>query len=412
MSDFSFGSLLKNPLVLGVLATKMTSNLAQSYTEVQNQQRADEAQQTKELSSIAGQTGKITTEVPRSGLFGKIATQFGASPNVPLKPYQIAEEGAAVQAGQAAQQADVEKLIGLRKELGPEGWANYKSKLMEGTPYQRKLVEMAPDIPELPSEKKAQQEQSTSKTIYLPDGSTREISIPKGGTYNPETVFGKGASLKAPNKPDKSDEAIESGAAARTRGGIRGKLDSSIFASPNPYYDPRTGNPVTKEMSQRDARKAGMIPASPKAIQSYNDAKSVVSELDRLDEIAQRRLPDTASLSDNMKALAIGKSWATLHAKTGILNLDNEANELVNASKLPAIQLIHEIQQRYPSQIELKSITPLLPGAADDKQSFHDKVVKLKSLLSHGIQQGAREDASSIIGKEGEDAAKDWVGGD
>jgi hypothetical protein len=406
MARLSFGSLLKNPLVLGVLATEMTSNLAKSYTEAENQSRAEEADQTKQLTEVAGATGKIQTEVPRSGLFGQIGSKLGlVSPNVPLKPYQIAEEGQAVQANEMGQTEAVQKAMQARKELGPEGWVKYKQSLAEGNAFEKMLAGKLPDIPETPEEAKAKRDTKGATIINYRAG-------PGGSDIVELKVPGATGLFHVPPKPEKSLERIGEEATARTSGGITGKLNSDIASSPNPYYDPTTGNPVTKKMTIAEARKAGYIPASPKAVQSYNDAKAIVSELDRLDAIAQRRLPDTTNMSDTQKALTLGRSWATLHAKTGVVNLDNEANDIVNASKLPAIQLIHDIQQRYPSQIELKSIEPLLPGPRDDRQSFHEKVMRLKSLLSHGVNQGAREDAGTIIKSEGESAATDWIGGD
>lgn len=404
MAHLSFGSLLKNPLVLGVLATEMTSNLAKSYTESQNQARADEAEQTKELTEVAGVTGKIQTEVPKTG-FGALLSKTGlTSPTTPLKPYQIAEQGQAVQGEQAAMQSQVEDAISKRKELGPEGWVKFKQSLAEGNTFQRLLAGQLPDIPQTPEETKALRDTKGATVIdYGAGPGGKDIIEPK--------VAGATGNFHVPPKPEKSLERIGEEATARTAGGITGKLNSDIASSPNPYYDPTSGNPVTKKMTIADARKAGYIPASPKAVQSFQDAKAVTSELDRLDAIAQRRLPDTTGMSDAQKAIALGTSWATLHAKTGLVNTDNEANDIVNASKLPAIQLIHDIQQRYPSQIELKSIEPLLPGPRDSRESFHEKVVRLKSLLSHGINQGAREDAGTIIKSEGESAATDWIGG-
>ncbi len=405
MARVGFGTLLKNPLVIGVLATEMTSNLAKSYTEAQNNERADEAAQTEQLKSLAGATGQIQTEVPREGLFGKIGSKLGlVSPNVPLKPYQIAEEGQAIQGNQMAQTEAVQKAMQARKELGPEGWIKYKQSLAEGNTFEKMLAGKLPDIPETPEEAKAKRDTKGSTVIdYGAGPGGKDIIEPK--------VPGATGNFHVPPKPEKSLERIGAEATARTSGGITGKLNSDIASSPNPYYDPVSGNPVTKKMSIAEARKAGYIPASPKAIQSYQDAKTVSSELDRLDAIAQRRLPDTVGMSDGQKAIALGRSWVTLHARTGIVNMDNEANDIVNASKLPAIQLIHDLQQRYPSQIELKSIDPLLPGPRDDRQSFHEKVVRLKALLSHGVNQGARSDAGTIIKSEGEAAATDWIGG-
>jgi hypothetical protein len=377
MAHLSFGSLLKNPLVLGVLATEMTSNLAKSYTEAENNSRAEEAQQTQELDTIAASRGEPITEMPRQGLFGKLASKAGLiSPTTPVSPYQLASENLAIQGQQGAQ----------RKEQR-----------------EQKVVDIAQERAD--AEKlKAQQGGKQATIINYGAG-------PGGSDIIEPKVPGATGLFHAPPKPEKSLERISEEAVARTSGGITGKLNSDIASSPNPYYDPATGNPVKKSMTIADARKAGYIPASPKAIQSYQDAKAVTSELDRLDEIAQRRLPDTTGMSDAAKTVVLAKSWATLHAKTGFVNTDNEANDIVNASKLPAIQLIHDIQQRYPSQIELRTIEPLLPGPRDDRQSFHEKVMRLKSLLSHGVNQGAREDAGTIIHSEGESAATDWIGG-
>jgi hypothetical protein len=294
-------------------------------------------------------------------------------------------------------------MIDLRTKLGPENFAKLMSSQKEGNLYQKTLAGQVPDLSALtPAEIKAEKENKGATIIDYGAG-------PEGKDLIEPKVAGATGNFHVPPKPKDTDAETESKAAARTRGGITGKLDSSIFSSPHPYYDPNTGKPVTKEMSIRDARKAGNIPASDKAIQSYKDAETVTAELDRLDTIAQRRLPDTMGLSDTQKAIVLGKSWATLHAKTGVVNLDNEANDIVYAAKLPAIQLIHDIQQRYPSQIELRQIEPLLPGPRDDRASFHAKVMRLKELLSHGIGGGAREDAGTIIRSEGEAAASGWI---
>jgi hypothetical protein len=411
MANISFGSLMKNPLVLGVLATEMTGNLAKSYTEAENQSRAEEALQTEKLKSVAAATGQIQTEVPREGLFGKIGAATGLiSPTTPAKPYQIAEEGLAVQGQQAAMQQAVEAAISKRKELGPEGWQKFKSQLSEGNAFQKLLSSQLPDIPPTPYEKKQAEGIGKGATVieYAQPGSGQQDKVVQ---KKPGEEAEAGYSFHVPPKPEKSLERIGEEAAARTAGGITGKLNSDIASSPNPYYDPTKGTPVTKSMTIAEARRAGYIPASPKAVQSYNDARTVTSKLDELDAIAQRRLPSTKGMNEKMAAIAIGKSWLDLTSRTKLLNLDNEANDLVYAGQLPAIQLIHQIQQRYPSTIEMNKIEPLIPGKTDSRESFHEKVQSLKAYLSSGINQGAREDAGTIIKSEGESAATDWIGG-
>jgi hypothetical protein len=115
MSRSGFGDVLKNPLVIGLLASHLAENLAQSYGQAkQNAMMPDPTEQAFERQALA--TGKPVTEMPNTGMmhriFGVGSDMTKASPDTMAREQLALRGQAGEDLGNYAKAAELARYVG------------------------------------------------------------------------------------------------------------------------------------------------------------------------------------------------------------------------------------------------------------------------------------------------------------
>jgi len=414
MARISFESLLKNPLVLGLLGTEMTGNLAKSYTEAQNQQRAEEEQQAKKLETI-GQAGGAEPTGTERGMFGKLAAKTGLIPEqAPLTQYENAAYQVGATARATAQQGLVDAAIAKRSIIGPgQSWLNFSKDFTAKTGLQ------LPDL-SAPTPKEVKEGQGGKIVWYAKDGKERDIVTP----YVPgTTIFAPPgySAAKLPRPPISEAEKVDTaGKEAYARGKAGEKVyfegDAAMPIHNTVMYDADM-NPVTKKgMTREQVLAAGGAAYSPKEQDSIAEAKGLDKQFDDLRRIINAKL---LSSSDGSFQTRAGANQVALNAAAGKYQVfgvgmkatDPDAFNLVYAPNVLSIRLARLMTQQRLNQREIDTVSQYIGGlSGKSREVALDNLNKAQEFVDLRLRKRIKASADDTAGKIGRDYATSFWG--
>lgn len=370
---FSRYGAMGNPLFDLLAAGQIGSNVAQS-----NLAAAKMASQPDPTSMAfanrAYQTGEMAPQVPRQpGLFSNLGVKLGIlSPEVAARSKDVMFMQEALAGERKEQLEDLKTITGLRTALGPTGFGQ-----MEGTPSMRGISMFATGkgaagtggTPELDltgltpreqqtagleryrqSEEKIAQERIDLATRQLDLANRRETrlaSVPKLGTPEYEAAIGRATVARTQAAEETKDNLYNNSWLQWDR------INKGQLA----YYDKKKLSLVDRSVV-RTPGAASNDPAHYKLVNQKGQdiINKIRDQTHRADEIINDVaviFPDTRHSTGVRKGWEIEKSALRNHFTSERYNKD-----VVDFNQMQAdvLQYIRELQQRYPTAIELKTI--------------------------------------------------------
>ena len=414
MAKISFGSLLKNPLVLGLLGTEVASNLSQSYMTAEQERQKQEQFQAEKAQTIGQATGIAPTSMPTTGLRGLFSKIGLASPTEPLTPYEEAAGQVGATARATAQQGLVDAAIAKRSIIGPgQSWINFSKDFTAKTGLQ------LPDL-SAPTPKEIKEGQGGKIVWYAKDGKERDIVTP----YVPgTTIFAPPgySAAKLPRPPISEEEKVDTaGKEAYARGKAGEKVyfegDAAMPMHNTVMYDADM-NPVTKKgMTREQVLAAGGAAYGPKEQDSIAEAKGLDKQFDDLRRIINAKLLPSSDGSFQTRA---GANQVALNAAAGKYQVfgvgmkatDPDAFNLVYAPNVLSIRLARLMTQQRLNQREIDTVSQYIGGlSGKSREVALDNLNKAQEFVDLRLRKRIKASADDTAGKLGRDYATSFWG--
>jgi hypothetical protein len=404
-SKVSFGSLLRDPLVLGVLGAEVGTNLVGSYMTAEKERQEEEKFQAEKSQVIGQATGVAPTTVPTTGIksvFSKIGL---ASPTQPATPYELAAGQAGVMSRKALQMQAIDAAIAKRPIVGPgEGWQNFAKQFTEQTGL------TLPDLSK-PTPKELKDGQGGRLIFYSRDGKSQDMAVP----YRPgTTVFAPpGMSLSKPGQPRESEEekVRTAGEMAEARGRAGEKVyfegDAAMPYHNQVMYDADMNPITTKGQTREEVLRNGGAAYGPKEIASIQDAKGLDKQLDDIQKIVDTRL--VSSSDPNFQAKRITNHLAII--ADSHLSTDSDAYALYNAPSVLAIQLTRLMAQQRMNQQEINAVNKRLGNLSSQSREVATANIKwARDFVDGKLRPRIKASADNGAAEMGRDYANGFWG--